>query len=138
MIVNNSSKTSLNSILKSIINNYYMLLYLTFIAICALISLMRKTGIAVFALIITACIVMIIFQLKYKVYFELLDTKRCIINCFALILLMLLHVVASLMSTSLGTGFSIVLVSFIILLVVLIINLFIFIVVTRKQRKREV
>jgi hypothetical protein len=101
-----------------------------------MVSFMRKAGIAVFAIIIVFCLGLAIFHLKFKIYFELLDSKRCVINCCLLIALMILHIVSSVMAKSLGTGLSIVILSYLILLIVLIVNVLIFILLTRRQLKR--
>lgn len=89
------------------------------------------------ALLAVGCISSIVFHLKYKIYFEMLDSKRCIINSCGLLLILVIHGVCLMLGSKLGTGFSMVIVAYVVLLLILTANVLIFVLVTKKQLKRE-
>lgn len=121
-ILTNSNKTSLMKELKFIINHYYLAIYLSLIVGSLAIVFLRNVGIAVFLLIIVGCIIVIMLNIKFSLYAEPLDSKRCIGNLSVLIFIMLLHIVNYTSSSSLGTGVAIVSISFALLLITLVAN----------------
>lgn len=134
----NVSKTSFHPLVKKAINNYYLLLFILLIIAALFTAVLRKSGLVVLALLAVGCVSSIIFHLKFKIYFEMLDSKRCIINSCGLLLLLGIHCVCLILRDKLGTGFSIVMVGYVVLLLILASNVLIFVLVTRKQLKREV
>lgn len=68
----------------------------------------------------------------------MLDSKRCIINSCGLLLLLVIHGICFILRDKLGTGFSMVMIGYVVLLLILAANVLIFVLVARKQLKREV
>lgn len=97
-------------------------------AAALLMSLVRNVGIAAYAMIIFGCICAMIFHIRYKIFFEILDSRRCIVNNAALIVLMLISLFSSILGSQLGVGLSIVIVTFCILLLLLVFNAIIFMI----------
>jgi hypothetical protein len=102
-----------------------------------MISVVRKIGIVAYCLIIIGCVCALIFHAKFKMFFELLNSRRSIINATALIILMMISLLSGLLYNKIGTGQTLVILSFCILLIVLITNVIIFIILEKKQLKRE-
>jgi hypothetical protein len=90
--------------------------------------LTRNMGIAAYAIIILGSICVMVFHIRYKIYFEILDSKRCIVNNATLIVLMLISLFSSILAGQLGIGQSIVIPVFCILLLLLAFNVVIFMI----------
>lgn len=116
-----------------IIEKYYLIIYILVTVISLIIALARDIGIAVYAIIIAGNIGFIIFHFKIGIFFERSDSYRTIINSVSLVILMLLHMISSLLSSSLGVGIGLVGASYSILFINLAINIFLFVLVERKK-----
>jgi hypothetical protein len=127
-IVINPAKTSFAPIVKFIIQNYYIIVYALWMGGALVMSVARNVGIAAYAMIIVGCICAIIFHIRFKIYFEMLDSRRCIVNNATLIVLMLISLFSSMLANQLGTGQSIVTAVFCILFLLLAFNCIIFMV----------
>lgn len=114
-----------------------MIMYLLLVVVGLIISLLRKNGVVVFVMIIVGCACTLLFHSKLKIYFQLLDSRRCIINSSTLIVLMIISIFSNVFSSKLGVGLSVVVVSFCLLFLLLIINSVIFIILERKKIKTE-
>ena len=136
-ILINANKTSFHPLVKKAFANYYLLLYIMLIIAALFTAVLRKSGLAVLALLAVGCASSIVFHLKFKIYFEMLDSKRCIINSCGLLLLLVIHGVCLIVGSKLGTGFSMVIIAYVVLLLILAANVIIFVLVTKKQLKRE-
>lgn len=132
-----ANKTTFHPLVKKAFANYYLLLFVLLIIAALITAALRKTGIVVLALLAVGCVLSVVFHLKFKIYFEMLDSKRCIINSCGLLLLIVIHGVCLILGTKLGTGFSMVIIAYVVLLLILAANLLIFVLVTKKQLKRE-
>lgn len=87
-----------------------------------LMSVVRNVGIAAYAMIIFGSICAMVFHIRYKIFFEILDSRRCIVNNATLIVLMLISLLSSILEGQLGVGLSVVIVVFCILLLLLVFN----------------
>lgn len=116
-----------------IIEKYYLIIYILVTVTSLIIALARDIGIAVYTIIIVGNVGFIIFHFKIGIFFERSDSYRTIINSVSLVILMLLHMISSLLSTSLGVGIGLVGASYSILFINLAINIFLFVLVERKK-----
>ena len=108
-------------------------MYILVTVTCLIISLARNIGIAVYAIIIVGNIGFIIFHFKIGIFFEKTDSYRTIINSISIVILMMLHMISSLLSSSLGVGIGLVGASYSILFLNLAVNIFLFILIERKK-----
>lgn len=108
-------------------------MYILVTITCLIIALARDIGIAVYAIIIVGNICFIIFHFKVGIFFQRSDSYRTIINSVSIVIIMLLHMISSLLSSSLGVGIGLVGASYSILFLNLAINIFLFILVERKK-----
>lgn len=112
-------------------------MYIFVSSTCLTIALARTAGIAVYSLIIIGNIGMIIFHIKIGIFFERTDSYRAIINSISMIILMLMHLMSSLLSSSIGVGIGLVGTTYSILFLNLAVNILLFVMVERKKQLRS-